>query len=188
MSVSKDQGPSFHSEHRKSALRQSSKRKLPKAHQYRIILDDEDRTPLSLVPLTYDETQEKLISSSELGDAGKSSRSEKSIAVFGQVMSKFHTELHHQTIMAQSMFQRSYIGTRSTDDDVVIEADIEESEPSVKTYSASIISDALLYEDKRIPSHISLTLNETPTFYILDLPSSSVDKETELGKKNIYLV
>lgn len=171
---------------RKSALRQSSKRKLDKAQHYRIILEDEDRTPLPLNPPAYEETQEKQISSTELGDmmGTKSSRSDKSIALFaGQVISKFHTELHHQTVLAQSMFQRSYIGTRSTDDDVVIEADIEESEDSVKTYSGSIVSDLFRYEDKRIPTHITLTLNETSTFYILDLPSSSVDKETDLGEK-----
>lgn len=79
--LSKEHSSIIH-ERRKSALKQPSKR--GQKEHFRIILDDEDRTPLPINPPVHEEGQENLISSSELGDIGgtRSIRSEKSIAFF----------------------------------------------------------------------------------------------------------
>lgn len=170
---------------RKSALRQPSKRKLVlRPPHYQIIFQDEDLTPQPLNPIGGDDTLEKQVTLSDLGagETGvKTSMSARSLSIFaGQNLSRFHTELHNQTVGAQSYFQHSKI-TTAGDEDLILGDDVEDSEGSTKTYSGSVVSDLFRYEDKKIPTHITLTLAETPTFYILDLSSSTVEKDTEEG-------
>lgn len=178
-------------EHKKSALRQSFKRRyFTKSPQHRIYVDNEDVTPLPLQPIIYEEGQEKQIGVYDMNESAlRSSRSEKSVNVFfgPQNMSKFQTELHNQTLEAQSMLPKSHFTTTlNVDDDVLlIESDYNLSEASEDVYELIEEAKPDILEESKVPTQVTIVLTETPTFYILDWPSSTALKGSEEGKSFI---
>lgn len=153
---------------------------------FRIIKEGEDVTPEPLNPLRSPEgAKEQKISAYEL--TGDPTQSAADLKIFQtQSISRFQTELHKQTLQGHSQFQQSYISSEYADD-VIIEPErkespsgsivIEEDEQRLGIVPGVDIS------PKSMPTHISLILAETPTFFLLDLPSKTVEKNTPEGKK-----
>ncbi|KAK4876062.1 hypothetical protein RN001_012484 [Aquatica leii] len=150
--------------------------------EIKIHYEGEDLTPETLNPLLNEGCKLK-----ELSTIIQKKIDEKAAtadaAMFSQSTSRFHTELHKQQMYAESVFRQSY--NASFVDDVVIEPerklsialssiDKEEETPIVEL---SEIPSIVL----QMPSHISLLLKETNTFYLLDLPSKTVEKGSEEG-------
>lgn len=169
---------------RKSALRQSIKRRAPsKNYKYKIYLDNEDVTPLPLYFMFYEEDAEPQMDTVDTSDSEfRGSKTDRSVTIFGvQNLSKFQTQLHHQTLGADSQFRQSYTYTTvHTDEDVyLIEPTYAESIASVESLEEALQDRPT---ETTMPAQVTVILTETSTFYICDLPSYSAVAETDEGK------
>lgn len=187
-SINESMEPGKGSGQRKSALRQAFKRRpLSKGYKHKIYLDDEDVTPLPLYSMMYDECAEPqmeardTIESEHPGSISKTGQ-DRSITIFGvQNLSKFQTQLHHQTLATESQFQQSYLTTTAqTDEDVyLLEPTYAESEASVESLEEALQDRPA---ETTMPAQVTVILTETSTFYICDLPSYSAVVDTDEGK------
>lgn len=174
---------------RKSVLRASPKKN--KSNQQtrqpprcRLFYQDEDVTPLPLNPYIFEDVSEKQLSVYDLSDTGLGqTRSEKEVNIFGQQqhLSQFASQIYNQSITDTSGFMQSHI--TGYFDDVSID-DYATSEFSVRTVQSLASTESQLQPKSRAPTHVSLSLVETETFFILELPSSTAIKDTDEGAKD----
>ncbi|KAF5298180.1 hypothetical protein FQA39_LY02604 [Lamprigera yunnana] len=101
--------------------------------------------------------------------------------IFIQSTSRFHTELHKQQVYAETIFLQSY--RASLIDEVFIdpECKISLSITSADKKDDEAIPEVFEYRTSysKMPSRISLLLKETNTIYIFELPSQTVNKNSE---------
>lgn len=173
---------------RKSVLRQTPKKKSHpttgrQPPRCRLIYQDEDVTPLPLNPYVFEVTSDKQLSANELSDTGLvRTRSDKEVNIFGQQnLSQFQSQIYNQSITDTSGYMQSHI--TGYYEDVSID-DFASSEFSGRTIQ-SLASSESQQQKWRAPTHVSLFLMETETFFILDLPSSTAVKETDEGTTKV---
>lgn len=150
-----------------------------------VIHNGENVTPEALNPLTYEGARERKV---DVHNIRSTEDLKPETRAFTQSTSQFHTELHRQTLQAETLFPQSYVSA-SFVDDVVIEPEKKDSR------SVSIMGDETespraeaLIEDtpKKYPTHISLILKETSTTIIFEVPSKTVEKNTDEGITSVF--
>lgn len=150
--------------------------------RYRLYHEDEDVTPNPLNPLVLEDTSERQLSVYELSDSVLlQTRSDKEVNIFGapQHLSQLASQIYNQSIADTS---GGYMASHITGnfDDFSID-DYASTDYSVRTIQSAASTESQLPKWKP-PTHISLSLVETDTFFILDLPSSTAVKDSEEGK------
>lgn len=173
---------------RKSALK-STPRKSKNYQQsrqplrYRLFHEDEDVTPNPLNPLILEDTSERQLSVYELSDSVLlQTRSDKEVNIFGapQHLSQLASQIYNQSIADTSGgYMASHI-TGNFDDFSIDE--YASTDYSIRTIQSVASTESQLLPKWKPPTHISLSLVETDTFFILDLPSSTAVKDSEEGK------
>lgn len=174
------------SDRRKSALRSSPRKNksfqpFRQPPRLRLYLQGEDVTPQPLNPYVFEEASEKQLSVFELSDSGLAqTRSDKEVNIFGQQhLSQLVSQIYNQSITDTSGFMQSHITCNF--DDISID-DYATSDYSARTVQ-SLASSESRDNKYRLPTHLSLSLVETETFFILDLPSSTAIKDTDEGAR-----
>lgn len=172
---------------RKSALKSSPRKS--KNYQlgrqpprYRLFHEDEDVTPHPLNPLVLEDVSERQLSVYELSESGLlQTRSDKEVNIFGahQHLSQLASQIYNQSITDTSGFMASHI-TGNFDDFSIDE--YASTDYSMRTVQSVCDSTESQIPKWRPPTHISLSLVETDTFFILDLPGSTAVKDSEEGK------
>lgn len=176
---------------RKSVLK-SSPRKSKNYQQsrqqprYRLFYEDVDVTPLPINPVILEDAFERQLSVYELSDNGLllQTRSDKEVNIFGahQHLSQLASQIYNQSITDTSGYMQSHI-TVNFDDFSIDE--YATSNYSGKTAQSMTSTESELQKWKP-PTHISVSLLETDTFFVLDLPSSTAVKDTEEGRYNDF--
>lgn len=174
---------------RKSALKSSPRKSKNYQQQVkprcRLYYQDEDVTPIPLNPYILEDNSEKQLSIYELSDSGLvHSKSDKEVNIFGthQQLSKLASQIYNQSITDTSLYLPSHI-TGNYDEFSIDEYAV--SEYSIKTMQ-SLTSTESQQQKWKPPTHVSLSLVETETFFILDLPSSTAEKDTAEGTKLFF--
>ncbi|KAF5306983.1 hypothetical protein FQR65_LT07206 [Abscondita terminalis] len=168
----------------KTALKQQKspiKSILSKKHieTIKVIYDDEDLTPETLNPLLNEGCLVKELGATILKKLEEKTSATDS-ALFSQSTSRFHTALHKQQIYAETVYRQSY--HESFIDEVVIDPERKLSTSSDENEEERQFESHAEYTSViKMPSHINLLLKETTTFYLLDLPSKTVDRDSEEG-------
>lgn len=164
--------------HRKSCLKDS---KRPDRFCHPVLYSGRDVTPKPLNPLSFKEGKERQMSVLNVvgrGNVTQSSYSGSTFRIYSHTsFSKLQTELHLQSVLALGGFQQSFIASTSIDYMTL--------EPE---RGKSTISDIIGYEEEEVvekplemPSKIKVTLVETPTIFIFDIPSYTVYRDSEEG-------
>ncbi|KAK5645037.1 hypothetical protein RI129_006337 [Pyrocoelia pectoralis] len=146
----------------------------------KVLLDNEDVTPEALNPLLNEAT--KMVTEIVTHIRTLDEKITADGKLFTQSTSRFHSELHKQQIFADTVFRQSY-RTLSLIDEIVIEPERKltlSSESVTKlddhdNVERGVVQTALV----KMPPHISLLLKETPTIFLLELPSKTVDKNSD---------
>lgn len=179
---------------------------IPERLTYRIYLDDVDVTPKTLIPPVM-HVEESQIATHEMNqrtsfqESGSSQSQQKEGSVHGTRegqasghYSFFQSQLHVQTVRAESIFMSQY-GTQFNTGTFmgsqlnqilydVLEApyqpydafgDVVNPYPKTDTELPPIII------DEKLPPKITLTLVETPVYFLFEMPSQIETKGTEEG-------
>ncbi|KAB0795109.1 hypothetical protein PPYR_11948 [Photinus pyralis] len=146
----------------------------------KVLLDGEDVTPEPLNPALNEATKggTEIVTSIRKLDKNKSLTADAKL--FTESTTRFHSELHKQQVFADTVFRQSY-HTASLVDNIVIEPErkLTLSTDSSSKQDVAIDVAAVQTAFVKMPSHISLLLKETPTYFLLELPSKTVDKDSE---------
>ncbi|KAG5897481.1 hypothetical protein JTB14_031106 [Gonioctena quinquepunctata] len=155
-------------------------------HNLNIYYADKDVTPKRLNPEIFTGGRERQLSVYEIG-LDKVDRADGSIPlnhsfnVFkSQSTVRFKQELEQHVARSSTQYTRS-ISTGSNYFDIFIVDDFEDQASTVSSQRARLSEDESAPDMKKIPTHISLVLRETNTFFLLDLPSYTSIKDTEEG-------
>ncbi|XP_063921655.1 dynein axonemal intermediate chain 4-like [Zophobas morio] len=153
---------------------------VPPPRQVIITVDGKDVTPMPLNPYLFEGGRERQISILDNLTKDQSFMLQPHHSSLGRVDSqKFQTNLllQKQEVESAAFTHRSIVTSAYFGDDIVIPAF-----GSVVSYSDDTsvdVEEAEAFHEPAIPDHISLVLKETDTFFLLDLPSCSVSKDSE---------
>lgn len=156
-----------------------------------IIFNGVDVTPRSLDPNIFTGGKERQISVFEIGldrhgVDRKTSHSTSFSAFKTQSTVRFKTDFVDKLPTDFGSVIGGSTSIESTFQDFAqtpeLSVEIEDSEKkSDSTHSELSEEEALKMTIKKFPSHVSLILSETETFFLLDIPSTTAERDTEEG-------
>lgn len=157
-----------------------------------LIVDGKDVTPKPLNQNLFTGGKERQISVFEVPQdrhgavlEHRASRSTSFSAFRTQSTVRFRTDFDKLGVEIGSVAASASITSTFTDliytPDLSVETDDSEKH-SVSSLSTEVCEDDIIkMETRKMPSHVSLTLSETETFFLIEIPSSTVEKDTEEG-------
>lgn len=147
-----------------------------------IIEDGKDVSPKPLNPDLFTSGKERQLSNFDVTCSDRTDPfSSGSLDIF-KSKSVFRTETEKQTFsMSTSIFKGSVNCENSYMESFLIEENEEKSETSSRTFRTNSEELDVVESMPKAPQHISLSLNETNTFILLDIPSSTGIKDTDEG-------
>ena len=164
--------------HRKSCLKESKRQE---RFRHPVLYGGKDVTPKPLNPLSFKEGKERQLSVLNIvgkGNVTQSSFSGSTFRIYSRTsFSRLQTELHLQSILAESAFQQSFL-TGTFVDYMTLEP---ERGKSVASDIIGFEEEYYVEEPSEMPSKITVVLVETPTIFIFDIPSCTAYKDTEEG-------
>ncbi|CAH1156209.1 unnamed protein product [Phaedon cochleariae] len=154
-----------------------------------ILRDGVDVTPKPLNPEIFTGGRERQLSVYDIGlerdrlETRASRSHSQSLNVF-RTQSTVRFKPEYGKTRDDSNQYRGSVSQGSNFFDPII-SDIEDEQASISNISVPLEPSKEIQEDrvKKIPSHISLILTETNTFFILDMPSCTAIKDTDEGNQ-----
>lgn len=156
-----------------------------------IIIDGKDLTPKPLNPDLFTSGRERQlsvfdVSCSETKEPFSSSNTSTN---FFKTKTTYRTELEKQAPgLSTSVFKGSLHYNTSSLENILL-SECDDRSDTVKFSFHSNSEELDVVEDMaRAPEHISLSLNETSTFILLDIPSSTALKDSDEGQFILFVL
>lgn len=171
----------------------TGRRKVPPVTS--IILDGRDLTPKSLSQNLFTGGRERQLSVFELAldrhgaVDHKTSRSTsisafktQSTVRFKADFEKLAAEIENSPIGLSISYGSNITDLIYTPELSFETEDSDKRSESLQSTEVSEVDEPSKMESKKSPTHVSLILSETETFFLLDIPSSTAEKDSEEGK------
>lgn len=167
----------------RGSLRLKTVLTVPKFQSVPVIIDGRDVTPVMLNPYLYEAGKERQLSILDnLTKEGFMLHHHSSINRADSQKLQANVLMQKQEMDTATFTRRSVVTSAYFGEDIVLPSVNFAVSKSETSGSISVLDAESIDETKieiPIPEHISLILSETETFFLLDLPSSTVMKQSE---------